>query len=210
MNIILILIILLIFILVIFTIIDKFSLLSNYNDNANANNNANANANNDVNKKNNINNDIISHNNKYHKYNNDDNNDDDDDNDIIKDDKLFIKYSSIKNKLITDDDYINLHYFINEIKTSIYISEINANNKNNIIELISNDIQKTKLKYNFNKLKNIFVIIKKIDENIKIVIFYDGLLYNSQKFKFIENDYSGYTIVYKLNLNNKLFNHYLQ
>jgi hypothetical protein len=210
MNIILILVILLIFILVIFTIIDKFSLLSNYNDNANANNNANANANNDVNKKNNINNDIISHNNKYHKYNNDDNNDDDDDNDIIKDDKLFIKYSSIKNKLITDDDYINLHYFINEIKTSIYISEINANNKNNIIELISNDIQKTKLKYNFNKLKNIFVIIKKIDENIKIVIFYDGLLYNSQKFKFIENDYSGYTIVYKLNLNNKLFNHYLQ
>jgi hypothetical protein len=200
MNIILILIILLIFILVIFTIIDKFSLLSNYNANDNDNDNVNAN----VNKKNNINN------NKYHKYNNDDNNDDDDDNDIIKDDKLFIKYSSIKNKLITDDDYINLHYFINEIKTSIYISEINANNKNNIIELISNDIQKTKLKYNFNKLKNIFVIIKKIDENIKIVIFYDGLLYNSQKFKFIENDYSGYTIVYKLNLNNKLFNHYLQ
>ena len=186
MNIILILIIILLFILVIFTIIDKFSLL--YND-----------KNNNININNNNNNNYDNLNNNY------DMNDD-----IMKNDKLFIKYSSIKNNLMTDDDYINLHYFINEIKTSIYISEINANNKNNIIELITNDIQKTKLKYNFNKLKNIFVIIKKIDENIKIVIFYDGLLHNSQKFKFIQNDYSGYTIVYKLDLNNKLFNHYLQ
>ena len=186
MNIILILIIILLFILVIFTIIDKFSLL--YND-----------KNNNININNNNNNNYDNLNNNY------DMNDD-----IMKNDKLFIKYSSIKNNLMTDDDYINLHYFINEIKTSIYISEINANNKNNIIELITNDIQKTKLKYNFNKLKNIFVIIKKIEDNIKIILFYDGLLYNSAHFKFKENDYSGYTIVYKLDLNNKLFNHYLQ
>ena len=63
---------------------------------------------------------------------------------------------------------------------------------------------------NFNKLKNIFVIIKKIDDSIKIILFYDGLLYNSSHFQFVENDYSGYTIVYKLDLKNKLFNHYLQ
>jgi hypothetical protein len=124
--------------------------------------------------------------------------------------EIFIKYSSIKNKLNTIDDYIDLHYFINNINESIYISEIQTNEKNRIIELITNDIQKTKLKYNFNKLKNIFVIIKKIEENIKIILFYDGLLYNSAHFEFKENDYSGYTLVYKLDLKNKLFNHYLQ
>jgi hypothetical protein len=124
--------------------------------------------------------------------------------------EIFIKYSSIKNKLNTIDDYIDLHYFINNINESIYISEIQTNEKNRIIELITNDIQKTKLKYNFNKLKNIFIIIKKIEENIKIILFYDGLLYNAAHFEFKENDYSGYTLVYKLDLKNKLFNHYLQ
>ena len=192
MNILLILIICLIFILAVITIIDKYTLLISDN------NIANANANNYNDYKNN-----------YYNYRNDDKDEYKND-DIIKDDKIFIKYSSINNKLITIDDYVNLHHFINEIKSSIYISEINSNNKNNIIEMISNDIQKTKLKYNFNKLKNIFIIVKKIEESIKIVIFYDGLIHNLQHFKFIENDYSGYTIVYKLNLKNKLFNHYLQ
>ena len=181
MNILLILIICLIFILAVITIIDKYTLLISDNNIDNANN--------------------------YNDYKNDDEYKNDD---IIKDDKIFIKYSSINNKLITIDDYVNLHHFINEIKSSIYISEINSNNKNNIIEMISNDMQKTKLTYNFNKLKNIFIIVKKIEESIKIVIFYDGLIHNLQHFKFIENDYSGYTIVYKLNLKNKLFNHYLQ
>jgi hypothetical protein len=148
-------------------------------------------------------------------YNNDNDN-------ILKDDKIFIKYSSIDNKLNTIDDFVNLHYFLNELKPSIYISEINISNnendnenkneneKNRILELITSDIQKTKLKYNFNKLKNIFVIIKKIDDSIKIILFYDGLLYNSAHFQFKENDYSGYTIVYKIDLKNKIFNHYLQ
>jgi hypothetical protein len=141
-------------------------------------------------------------------YEEDKNKNKDKDNEIYN--EIFIKYSSIKNKLITVDDYIDLHYFINDINESIYISEIQTNEKNRIIELITNDIQKTKLKYNFNKLKNIFVIIKKIEENIKIIIFYDGLLYNAAHFEFKENDYSGYTLVYKINLKNKLFNHYLQ
>jgi hypothetical protein len=141
-------------------------------------------------------------------YEEDKNKNKDKDNEIYN--EIFIKYSSIKNKLITVDDYIDLHYFINDINESIYISEIQTNEKNRIIELITNDIQKTKLKYNFNKLKNIFVIIKKIEENIKIILFYDGLLYNAAHFEFKENDYSGYTLVYKLDLKNKLFNHYLQ
>jgi hypothetical protein len=133
-----------------------------------------------------------------------------DDDEILKDDKLFIKYSSIKNKLNTIEDFVDLHYFLNEIRSSIYISEINVNEKTRILELITSDIQKTKLKYNFNKLKNIFVIIKNIEDNIKIILFYDGLIYNSAHFEFIQNDYSGYTLVYKLDLRNKIFNHYLQ
>jgi len=192
MNIALVLIIILLFIIVIYTLIDKYmslSLLKDNNDD-NKNNKNNKNINND---KNNIN-----------------NNNDNIYNEIIKDDKIFIKYSSIKNKLNTIEDYINLHYFINDIKSSIYISEIHTNEKNRILELITTDIQKTKLKYNFNKLKNIFVIIKKTEDNIKIILFYDGLLYNSAHFEFIQNDYSGYTLVYKLDLKNKIFNHYLQ
>ena len=181
MNFILILLTIIILIVVIFTIIDKYSALSIYNNE-----------------------------------------------DILKDDKLFIKYSSINNKLNTIDDFVDLHYYLNEIRPSIYISEINISNhenenkndndndnkndneKNRILELITSDIQKTKLKYNFNKLKNIFVIIKKIDDSIKIILFYDGLLYNSAHFQFKENDYSGYTLVYKIDLKNKIFNHYLQ
>ena len=190
MNFILILLTIIILIVVIFTIIDKYSALSIYNNE-----------------------------------------------DILKDDKLFIKYSSINNKLNTIEDFIDLHYYLNEIRPSIYISEININinindndndnenkndnkndnndnknenEKNRILELITYDIQKTKLKYNFNKLKNIFVIIKKIDDSIKIILFYDGLLYNSAHFQFKENDYSGYTLVYKIDLKNKIFNHYLQ
>lgn len=185
MNFILILLTIIILIVVIFTIIDKYTALSIYNN----------------------------------------------DDDILKDDKLFIKYSSINNKLNTIEDYVDLHYYLNELRSSIYISEININdnvndndndnvndnkndnkndNNNRILELITSDIQKTKFKYNFNKLKNIFVIIKKINNNIKIILFYDGLLYNSAHFQFKENDYSGYTLVYKIDLKNKIFNHYLQ
>ena len=188
MNIALVLIIILLFIIVIYTLIDKYMALSLLRDDNDDNDDNNDDKNNNY--KNNNNDNIY--------------------NEIIKDDKIFIKYSSIKNKLITIEDYINLHYFINDIKSSIYISEIQTNEKNRILELITTDMQKTKLKYNFNKLKNIFVIIKKIEDNIKIILFYDGLIYNSAHFEFIQNDYSGYTLVYKLDLRNKIFNHYLQ
>lgn len=126
--------------------------------------------------------------------------------------ELLIKYSSIKNKLDTTDDYIGFYTYIENIKNSIYISVIDniIYDETQIIEIITNDIQKTKLKYNFNKLKNIFVIYKLKDRFNKIIIFYDGLIYNEQKFKFIENDFSGNTVVYKLNLRHKLINHYLQ
>ena len=126
--------------------------------------------------------------------------------------ELLIKYSSIKNKLDTTDDVLGFYSYINDIKNSIYISIIDniIYDETQIIEIIINDIQKTKLKYNFNKLKNIFVITKLKEDFNKIIIFYDGLLYNKIKFKFIENDFSGNTIVYKLNLRHKLINHYLQ
>jgi len=126
--------------------------------------------------------------------------------------ELLIKYSSIKNKLDTTDDVLGFYSYINDIKNSIYISIIDniIYDETQIIEIIINDIQKTKLKYNFNKLKNIFVITKLKEDFNKIIIFYDGLLYNKNKFKFIENDFSGNTIVYKLNLRHKLINHYLQ
>ena len=44
----------------------------------------------------------------------------------------------------------------------------------------------------------------------KIILFYDGLIFNEKRFQFIENDFTGNTIVYKLNFKNKLINHYLQ
>ena len=132
---------------------------------------------------------------------------------------LFIKYSSIKNKLSSDDDYLKLFLMLKNIDKTIYTSVIDSivTDSNQIIELIVNDIRKTKLKFDFKKLKNIFIIIK-IKEQIndlnssyaKIIMFYDGLIYNKDKFNFTENDFSGNTIVYKLNLNNKLFSHYLQ
>lgn len=139
------------------------------------------------------------------------------DNLIIKNDnninnELFIKYSSIKNKLITSNDYINFYSYLETIKTSIYFTIIDTHiiNENKIIELISNDIAKTKQQFNFNKLKNIYVIIKQKDNYNKIIIFYDGLIYNTNKFYFVENDFNGNTIVYKLDLNNKIINHLLQ
>jgi hypothetical protein len=132
---------------------------------------------------------------------------------------IFIKYSSIKNRLSSDNDYLELFKMLKTIDKTIYTSVIDniVTDSNQIIELIVNDIRKTKLKFNFKKLKNIFLIIK-IKEQIndlnssyaKIIMFYDGLIYNKDKFNFVENDFSGNTIIYKLNLNNNLFNHYLQ
>lgn len=124
----------------------------------------------------------------------------------------LIKYSSIDNKLNTVNDYVNLSILLNDFKDSIYYSIIDtiSIDEKKIIELIINDIFKTKMKYNFKKLNNIYLIIKKINENFKIIIFYDGLLFSLNKNHFIEDDFSGSTIVYKLDLNDKLFNHYLQ
>jgi len=102
------------------------------------------------------------------------------------------------------------------MKTILYINIIDANIHDNLIgnrliELITVDIQKTKLKYNFLKLKNIYIIVKIIKHKyVKIVLFYDGLLSN-KKSPIIENNlYSGGTPIYKLNLKNKIFSHYLQ
>jgi len=126
--------------------------------------------------------------------------------------ELFIKYSSIKNKLITSTDYINFYSYLETIKTSIYFTIIDTYiiNENKIIELISNDIAKTKQQFNFNNLKNIYVIIKQKNNYNKIILFYDGLIYNTNKFYFVENDFTGNTIVYKLDLNNKIISHLLQ
>ena len=126
--------------------------------------------------------------------------------------ELLIKYSSIKNKLETENDYLDFQLFIQNIKNSIYVSIIDniIYNENQILELITNDILKTRLKFNFKKLKNIFIINKLKDDYNKIIIFYDGLLYNEKRFKFIENDFTGNTIVYKVNLNHKLISHHLQ
>jgi hypothetical protein len=129
-----------------------------------------------------------------------------------KKEELLIKYSSIKNKLNSPDDYIGFYAYIEDIKNSIYVSIVDniIYDENHIIEIIINDIQKTKMAYNFKKLKNIYVI-NNLKENFnKIIIFYEGVLYNQKKFRFVENDFSGNTIVYKLNLHHKLINHYLQ
>ena len=128
------------------------------------------------------------------------------------DDDILIKYSSIRNKLNTNEDYEKFYKYINTIRDSIYISILDNIIFDNmqLMEIIINDIQKTKLKYDFKKLKNIF-IIKKINGDLtKLILFYDGLIYNAKKFKFVENNFMGNTIVYKLDINNKIINHYLQ
>ncbi len=125
---------------------------------------------------------------------------------------IFIKYSSINNRLITHEDYINLYIYLETIKSSIYYNIIDTIiiNENKIIELISNDIIATKLKYNLKNLKNIYVLIKQKDNYNKIIIFYDGLIYNTQKINFKENDFTGNTIIYKLDLNNKLIKYHFE
>jgi hypothetical protein len=206
----------LLFIIIIYTIYDRISYL--YYDNSNDNKN---------------NNNIITYNtinDNYHNYNK---NDDNDKIDVISkyypiekimdnkekkkedndnDNDIFIKYSSIKNKLETDADYSKFYANIDTIRDSMYISIIDniIYNDTQLIEIIINDIQKTKLKYDFNKLKNIFVIKKKNDKNTKLILFYDGLIINTKKFRFVKNNFMGNTIVYKLDYNNSIINHYLQ
>jgi hypothetical protein len=138
------------------------------------------------------------------------NNDEDkyDENNFNKE-ELLIKYSSIKNKLETEDDYMNFYLTFNN---SMYVSTIDNHiyNENQIVELISNDITKTKLRHNFDKLRDIYIInIIKNNYN-KLIIMYDGLIFNENHIRFNKNDFSGSTIIYKLNLKNKIINHHLQ
>ena len=203
----------LLFIIIIYTIYDRIAYL--YYDNSNDNKNNN----------------IITYNtinDNYHNYNKNDNKIDEiskyypieklmDNKEKKKEDNendndIFIKYSSIKNKLETDADYSKFYANIDTIRDSMYISILDniIYDDTQLIEIIINDIQKTKLKYDFNKLKNIFVIKKKNDKNTKLILFYDGLIINTKKFRFVKNNFMGNTIVYKLDYNNSIINHYLQ
>jgi hypothetical protein len=162
-------------------------------------------------------------NNNNNNNNNNDNNDNNDKNDdinkIIKDEhkdeknfnkeELLIKYSSIKNKLETEQDYMNFYLTFNN---SMHVSTIDNHiyNENQIVELISNDITKTKMRYDFDKLKDIYIInITKNNYN-KLIILYDGLKFNENHITFNQNNFSGNTIIYKLNVKNKIINHLLQ
>jgi hypothetical protein len=129
-----------------------------------------------------------------------------------KEENFLIKYSSIRNKLDTDEDYSNLNEYINEISDSIYINVVDnvIYDEEQLLEIIINDIEKTKLKYNIKKLKNIFIIKKTNNDITKLILFYDGLIYNERKFKFIKNNFMGNTIVYKLDINNTIISHHLQ
>lgn len=133
-------------------------------------------------------------------------------NNDVMENNILIKYSSIRNKLDTNEDYAKFYDYIDTIRDSIYISVIEnvIYDDNQLIEIIINDIQKTKLQYDFKKLKNIYIIKKINDNTTKLILFYDGLVYNAKKFKFIKNNFMGNTIVYKLDTNNNLINHYLQ
>jgi hypothetical protein len=133
-------------------------------------------------------------------------------NNDVMENNILIKYSSIRNKLDTNKDYAKFYDYIDTIRDSIYISVIEnvIYDDNQLIEIIINDIQKTKLHYDFKKLKNIYIIKKINDNSTKLILFYEGLVYNAKKFKFIKNNFMGNTIVYKLDTNNNLINHYLQ
>jgi hypothetical protein len=182
-------------ILIIYTLINSYTYLNNNNNNNNYNNDNNNNNNNNDNNDNNDNNKIIKNENK--------------DETNFKKEELLIKYSSIKNKLETEEDYINFYLTFNN---SMYVSTIDNHiyNENQIVELISNDITKTKMRYDFNKLKDIYIInIIKNNYN-KLIILYDGLIFNENHITFNQNNFSGNTIIYKLNVKNKIINHLLQ
>lgn len=124
---------------------------------------------------------------------------------IINDEYSYIieKHSSINL-----NDLSNKSIYYNVIETS------DIQDEKKIIELIINDINKTKINSNFKKINNIYIIIKKINHNINetfnIIIIYDSFTYNYNKIILIENDFSKQDLVYKLNMNDKLVNHYLQ
>ena len=132
-----------------------------------------------------------------------------DNNFIINDEYSYLlkKFSSINYDIDYNyNDLLNKNTILinNVIETSLIDDE------KIIIELIANDINKTKINNNdFKKINNIYIVIKKINDNIneslKIIIFYEG---NINIFN--ENDFSNKYLVYKLNLNDKIFNHYLQ
>jgi hypothetical protein len=191
----------LLIIIIIYTIIDRILYL--YNDNNKINTSTNDNV-------------IITYDNKNDKYNYISINNDNDKIEKLLNKKydydIFIKYSSIRNKLDTNNDYEKFYNYIDTIRDSIYINIIDniIYDDRQLIEIIINDIEKTKLKYDFKKLKNIFVIKKINNNNTKLILFYDGLIYNNKKIKFIENNFIGNTIVYKLDFTNKIINHHLQ
>lgn len=131
----------------------------------------------------------------------------------IDDNSFLIKYSSIRNKLDTDEDYINFNKYINDIRDSMYISIIDniIYDEEQLLEIIINDIEKTKLKYNIKKLKNIFIIKKTNNDITKLILFYDGLIYNKRKIKFTKNNFiTNNTIIYQLDINNTIISHHLQ
>jgi len=66
------------------------------------------------------------------------------------------------------------------------------------------------MRYDFDKLKDIYIInITKNNYN-KLIILYDGLKFNENHITFKKNNFSGNTIIYKLNVKNKIINHLLQ
>lgn len=119
---------------------------------------------------------------------------------IINDDysSLMKKYSSINLK-----DVFNKSLYYSIIETSSLFDE------KYLIELIMNDIHKTKINTNkLDKLDNIYLIIKKINENIKIIILYDGIF--NRNLILNKDDFTKEDLVYKLNFDNKIFSRYHQ
>lgn len=189
----------LLIIIIIYTITDRLFYLFSNNKNDNI-----IIPYNDTIKDNNIDNNKI--NNKYYQI------EDFDNIEKTKDIDFLIKYSSIRNNLDTDDDYMKFNEYINEIRDSMYINIIDniIYDEEQLLEIIINDIEKTKLKYNIKKLKNIFIIKKTNNDITKLILFYDGLIYNKRKFKFTKNNFMGNTIIYQLDINNTIINHHLQ
>lgn len=146
-----------------------------------------------------------------------------------KNDYGLIKYSSIN---IDVSDNHKLQILFNNLSELFYIKVIDThiNNINDLINKINENIQETITKTNKQYLNdNIYISIypninfNKIDNTIftKIIIIYPNyyeknnkLIYNNnmQKFNqyFKENNFGGNITIYKIDKNNKIFNHYLQ
>jgi len=152
---------------------------------------------------------------------------------VYNNDDVLIKYSSININSVSVSDIYNFMVLLELYNKNFYVQVIDAQiiNDNDLINVLNEGIKETTIITN-SKIKNdVYVILyPNIDSNNtnglklnKIVLIYpsyfkknnkiiNNTIENTNKINnyFIEDNYGGNTIIYKLNKNNKAFSPYLR